>query len=270
MKNIKILFTAFAALIVASTAIFYGCSEEEYNFNNIEPVIMTLTGPVTGVPAHGLSEYPFKYQVPARGGSTFDWSFDNTKWGGTITQDPNKPYIAYVVFTQSSADTAAIIKVVETTQGGKTSPVKQLRVDLIEFCPYDMDYWVGEIEGTSSRNDDVMIGTRTANLNELKVKGLAGFINFSWGENWVEGDGTALLEFSCGNNVVIKNQWIGTTDYPDDYYIEGTGTIDETAKTITLNFRVLYTGGATGFAETILTKKGAKWVVKDNLKVPTR
>jgi hypothetical protein len=128
MKKIRIMFTVVAALLVTSTAVFYSCTEDDYNYNDIEPVIMVVNGPTAGVPAHGLSDFPFKYQVPIRGGSTFAWSFADSKWGGTITPDPDKPYIAYAVFNQSGADTAAIIRVVETTMGGKSSPVKELRV----------------------------------------------------------------------------------------------------------------------------------------------
>jgi hypothetical protein len=259
-------------MLVSVATLFQGCKDEAYDFNAIEPVVMVVNGPTVGVAAHGLLDFPFTYRVPPRGGSSWAWSFDSAKWGGTIIQDPDKPYIAYIVFDQSDVDTEAVIRVVETTMGGVSSPVKELLVNLIAFCPYDMDYWVGEIQGTAGHNDPVMIGSRTPNLNQLRVHGLAGFVNFSWGENWVDGDGSCILDFSCGDNVVIQRQWLGDSDYPDVYFIEGEGpgTIDEAAGTITISYKVYYTGSSTGVITTTLTKIDGKFVVTDSFEVPAK
>jgi hypothetical protein len=259
MKN-KI--TRYISFFMASALILMaGCEKsdidkanEAYDFSKIVPIIKVIEGPASA-PAHGQLDFPFIYTVPARGGSTFAWSLVDTKYGGTIIVDPVRPFIAKIVYNQSDVDTAAIIRVVETSMGGIASEPKELNVKLTKFCPYNMNPFVGNLVGTSSANANPMIGAKTNNLNELKITGLAGFIQSSWGENWVVGDGSCVLKFSCGEVVTLERTKLGETDYPDTYFIEGSGTIDPVNNSITLTFKVFYTGGSTGFYTTTITKQ---------------
>ncbi len=141
----KTYLTFISLAVIASSALFYSCSEDEYDFNSIEPVILNVTGPAQ-VAGHGVATSPYTYRVPPRGGSTFAWTLDPTKWGGTITVDPNRQYIAKIVFNQSDTDTIAKIRVVETTLGGKVSPVKEYTVVIKPFCPFDIDNFIGMYE----------------------------------------------------------------------------------------------------------------------------
>ena len=250
VKSILLLGVLFLGLMVT----FFSCKEkDDYDYNSIEPAIFAITGPGE-VAAHGISEFPYTYRVTHRGGSSFNWVV--TGHGGTVVLDEEYPSIAYITFNQSSDTTAAIITVTETTAGGKASEPFSRTIVLTPFCPYDMNLLAGEWSGTSSANDPILYATTTGKLNELRIKGLAGFVNFSWGENWTSGDGSCILVFSCGGVIAINNQWIGDTDYPDRYRIQGSGLYDEVAGTITLSYTVYYSdgGGTAGNFTTVLTK----------------
>ncbi len=253
MKHKKILILIFIAL--GSALAFNACEEKnDYNYNLIEPIVMSINGPGE-IAAHGLTAYPTTYTVPHRGGSTFAWSAKNANnVAATIMVDAVYPSRAYITFPQSSVLTTGTISVVETTAGGLVSPVKERTITLTPFCPYNMDALVGNWTGTGSAVSNPVVATKTANLNELKLRTLAGFISSSWGETWTVGDGSCVVEFSCGNNLTIRRQKIGETDYPDVYEMDGSGTYNTTAGTLTLTFKVYYTGGSTTNITTTLSK----------------
>lgn len=257
MKAIKYLNALLLPFIVLSLTMFSGCSDDDYDFNAIEPLVISMTGPAM-VAAHGLIEFPSTYLVPHRGGSTFEWTVTSPAGNAAIELDSKYQSIAYITFPQSSDTSSAIISVVETTMGGKKSPAFTKNIVLTPFCPYDMNALVGNWTGTAAQNDDPLTAIKTLNLNELIIKGLAGFINFSWGENWTVGDGSCLLEFSCGELITINRQKLGETDYPDTYFIEGSGTFDPVNVTMTLTYVVFYTGGNTSPITTTLSRSGVK------------
>lgn len=249
-------------MLLGLMVMFSSCEEkDDYNYNNIEPIINAITGPGM-VAAHGLSEFPYRYLVPHRGGSTFEWTFTSPAGTSTFVKDPNYESIVFVTFPQSSDTTFATITVVETTMGGKSSPPISRNIVLTPFCPYDMDALAGNWTGSSGANDDVLVASTNGNLNELVVRGLAGFVYFAWGESWTRGDGSAKLEFSCGDLINIPPQWIGDSDYPDVYGISGGGTFDPVNEVITLVYEVYWgwtgTSGnsALGEIETVLTRDG--------------
>lgn len=270
MKNLsKILISLLMGVLV----FFSACEDDnDYDFDSIVPVVLSITGPGS-VPAHGLLEFPTRYHVPHRGGSTFEWSVTRESGlGATIVLDEEFSSIAYITFDQSDDFDVATISVVETTMGGVTSEPGTRNIELEPFCPYDMDELVGEWTGTSGSHDEVLFASTTPNLNELRMTGLAGFVNFSWGETWTDGDGSAVLEFSCGDVVTIHYQWIGDSDFPDVYHMDGEGTFDPETKTIELSYVVYYTGSSAGPIETTLTHSDAKgWhVVETTGKPPVR
>ena len=217
---------------------FYSCEEkDDYNYDNIEPVLFSITGPSPST-AHGNTGFAATYSVQQRGGSTYNWVIGGN--GGTVVQDETFPSIAYVTFNQSSVNTTATITVTETTQGGKTSEPFVRTINLLAFCPFDIDAWSGNYTGTSGAHAPTVVMEKVHGLNIIKVKGLANFVQASWGENWVKGDGSCIMEFRCGNVVNIARQWIGDTDYPDVYGIMGSGTVDVVNKTISLTYTVYF------------------------------
>ena len=122
----------------------------------------------------------------------------------------------------------------------------------IRFCGYPMEDYVGIWSGTSQLHAETVVTELEPEPNKLRIFGLADFVSSLWGEEWVEGDGSCVLEFSCGELVTIPKQWIGSSDFPDDYEIEGFGTFDPESKTIVLTYEVFYTGGSVDGIETTL------------------
>ena len=264
--------TILISVLMGMLVFFSACEDDnDYDYDAIIPIVMDITGPGV-VAAHGLTEFPTRYHVPHRGGSTFEWSVTTAGGrGATIVLDDQFSSIAYITFDQSDEADVATISVVETTMGGITSDPGTRQISLEPFCPYDMDALVGEWTGTAGAHDEVLHASKTANLNELRMTGLAGFVNFAWGEAWVEGDGSAVLEFSCGDVVTIHYQHIGDSDFPDVYHMDGEGTFDPDTKTIELSYVVYYTGASSGPHETTLThgSKGWQEVSRDET-VPVR
>ena len=262
MKN-KIL--ASISFLVVIALMFSACEKppvelanEEYDYNNIVPVVMAIAGP-SAVAAHGLSEFPYTYSAPARGGSSWVWTVTTLSGTGSaeITLEENGR-VAKINFPQRSVVDTATISVIETTMGGVSSVAKTLKVALNAFCPYLWADWAGNYTGTSGAHSDPVVFTATPDLNFFKVDGLADFVNSSWGESWTSGDGSCIASFSCGDVFTILNQEIGDTDFPDTYLIDGTGTVDAVNKTISLIYTVYYTGGSVSDITTVLTKSSAK------------
>jgi len=258
IKSLNFLGLVLLGLMI----VFSSCEEkEEYDFNAIEPIVNAISGPDM-VAAHGVTEFPYRYTVPHRGGSTFAWTVTSPAGNSVIVKDNEYESIAFITFPQSSDTSYAVITVVETTMGGISSPPASRNIVLTPFCPYDMNALAGNWVGSAPSNDEVLVASTTGELNELVVRGLAGFVNFAWGENWTEGDGSALLEFSCGDLIDIKPQWIGDSDFPDVYGIIGSGTIDPVNQVMTLTYEVYWgwtgTSGnsALGVIETVLTRDG--------------
>ena len=242
-------FSYLIVLLLGVIAItFNSCDEkDDYNYNNIEPVIFNISGPSPAT-AHGNTEFPVTYTVPYRGGSSFNWTIGGN--GGTFVQDEVFPSIVYVTFNQSSTPTSATITVTETTMGGKTSEPFSIDVALLGFCPYEMNDFIGDYTGTAPGDHAPTVEMVAEHgLNVIRAKGLAFFVPDSWGENWVKGDGSCVLEFGCGDIINIYPQWIGDTDYPDAYGIEGTVSVDVDNKVINLDYTVYYGWSGTSGSE---------------------
>ncbi len=131
IKSINIL-----SLIMIGFFILLGSCEEkdDYDFSAIEPIIMSVTGPAVA-PAHGLTEFPVRYHVPHRGGSSFEWSVTTLLGGSALIEiDDEYSSIAYITFPQSDVEDVATITVTETTMGGKTAQITR-EITLTPFCP---------------------------------------------------------------------------------------------------------------------------------------
>jgi len=256
MKKYRNIIFLFILALGGLSLLFAGCEEEDnYNYDNITPkLIGGISGPKVAT-ASGSSAY--NYSVLHRGGSTYQWNVTGND--ATIEQDSEVPSRATITWAQSSVDAQAVLTVTETTLGGKTASASDT-VDLMAFCPYPVEDYAGDWTGTTADHADPVVIEAGENPNQVIVHGLAEFVNTAWGESWTEGDGSCVMEFKCGDVVTISNQWIGDTDYPDVYYIEGTGSVDPEAMTITLDYEVFYAGGDASAAEisTTLTLGGAK------------
>lgn len=243
----KIIY--YSIILLVSSLVFNSCSDDENDFDwkNYKPgFVGSINGPAE-VSAHGIADYPYTYEVSYyRGGSVFDWEVTTYSGDGEVVVETETVLkadgkVANIIFPQRSTLDSALITVVETTANGVSGDPETKMVYLNPFCPYDMEPFVGDYVGTAEDTHASMVTMETTeNLNELRVSGLAEFVPRDWGENWVEGDGSCLIEFGCGDVVTIRPQWIGDSDYPDVYGIVGDGTVDVENKTITLNYQVFY------------------------------
>jgi hypothetical protein len=225
--------------------LFAGCEEtrmekaQDYDFDKIDPIISGLTGTQLVV-AGGIAAE--RYEINARTGSVYTWAVIGHP--AVITEIEGYNQYIDILFEQTSvAVEDVLITVYETTIGGLVSDPDTLIVDLDPFCPMDVELFVGDYAGTLSWHADVITMEATGVPNEVRVYELGEFIQVSWGENWTAGDGSCLLQFVCDDKVMIPFQWIGDTDYPDVYVIEGAGTVDYDKKEITLTYEIWWGGG---------------------------
>lgn len=225
-----------------------GCDEDEYNFDEIEPIIMSMEGP-GNVAAHGLTEFPYVYQIPHRGGSTFDWSVSSLLGSSAdIVLDDEFPSIAYITFDQSSVEDTAYISVTETTMGGKTSSPLTKEVVLNPFCPEVMDPWLGTWSSDNGLDHaELPLTVPPQTLNTFVIDGLlGGLVEIAWEENWkpgVGGEGKTTLVFDCGNKVVLEEQLLGETFEWGPYWISGEGSYDPDALTMTITYNIAWSEG---------------------------
>lgn len=151
-----------------------------------------------------------------------------------------------------------------------------MTLSLRRLCIYTMDDFAGDYTGTSPYHAPTITMEATGNFNELRVYGLGYFVPTYWGENWVVGDGSCLMEFTCGDLIVISPQWIGDSDFPDVYGIIGDGTVDVDAKVITLDWELFYGwDGSTGITvfdvqSTTLTLNGKMLEVIKEIQVKNK
>ena len=242
MNTLQKTLTFTGIIAISILLLLSGCKEEDkYNFDEIEPrLIDGISGPKKAN-ATGFTEY--KYSVLHRGGSSYNWSANNEDLVVSIKKDPDYPNHAIITFSELHDTSEINITVKETTSGGKTASATD-SVELLPFCPYPINEYTGNWLSTDTINVAKEVAAQTAeNPNQLKVYGLADFITSRWGETWINGDGSCIIELCCNDKVEIERQWLGDTDYPDTYEIQGNGTVDTEAKTISLTYDIFYADG---------------------------
>ncbi len=234
----------FTLLLSISAMLFLSrCKDENsYNFDKIEPRLVNgISGPKEAT-ANGFTTYD--YSVIHRGGSEYEWSSNKENLIVKIEKDSKYPNQASIIYKELHDSSEINITVKETTSGGKTTSVTDT-IQLLPFCPYSTKEYTGN--WSSSNTQDVaetVHADTTDKPNQLRLYGLADFITTRWGETWVNGDGSCIIKLCCQEKVEIERQWIGDTNYPDTYEIQGTGTVDTTTMTMSLNYNVFYAGGS--------------------------
>jgi hypothetical protein len=233
------------AILVPLLAILYfnSCKEEDnYNFDNIEPKLVNgISGPKE-VTANGFTEY--NYSVIHRGGSEYEWTSSKENLVVKIEKNSKYPNKASIIYSEIHDSSKIDITVTETTSGDKTTSVTDT-IKLLPFCPYPTEQYKGQWTSSNTLDvaDTVYIDT-TSKPNHIRLYGLADFVTSRWGETWINGDGSCVAKLHCKEKVEIERQWIGDSDYPDTYKIQGTGIVDTTNKTLSLNYDVIYAGGS--------------------------
>ncbi len=282
MKNLsKILISLLMGVLV----FFSACEDDnDYDFDTIVPVIMSITGP-DAVDAHGLTEFPTRYHVPHRGGSTFEWSVTRDSGdGATIVIDEEHSSIARIVFEQSDTDDVAHITVVETTMGGLTSEPFTTPVNLRPFCPVDMSVFAGVWDSHNLLGDEdygvtpVEIEEVTGTLNTMSIKGFFDWVAVGfWDENWIPdvgGGGNFIIAVDCEYPNISGHQLLGETYEWGEYWIEYEGTLDPDNDIIVIYYDIAWSADGdpwNSFTAT-LTPSGGKneYIVDFNYKIPEK
>lgn len=188
------LFVAAAFLFSACTKSDVVKSQESYDWSKVQPLIMDFVGP-TLVSASG--QVASDYSVAGRGGSTYE--FTAHQWGADIQIDPEFNFKASVTWNQASADTVALLTVVETTHAGVKSAPDTIVVTLEAFCPMTIDdfvsaSWTGTETGDSDI-DPLNISFEKGTGDVIVAKATAGIPAFlsqvftGWGESFQAGFG---------------------------------------------------------------------------------
>lgn len=194
---------ALIALVVSCEKTPVEQANDEYDYNKIFPVVRQIDGPAEVI-ATGLQF--MNYSVPSRGGSTFAWTVD--KVGATIEVDPKKPFMAKIKYDQQPLDTAAVIRVVETTHAGLVSEPKTKNIVLKRYCPIDMDLFTGNYKEEDGDGQDCPVTvTRDPadDLFGLKLDGILGQA-YRWGPPG--GKLTIKIE-GCDNTLFFDKQITG-------------------------------------------------------------
>jgi hypothetical protein len=280
MKNkSKLLIGLLMGMLV-----FLGACEEEndYDFNAIEPVIASISGPNL-VAAHGLTEFPSTYRVPHRGGSTFEWSVTTQGGSGaTIVLDDEFSSVANITFNQSSVADVATITVKETTMGGKTAELSRT-VNLDPFCPQNMSPWAGTWGSHNFLGEDdygvtnVDIEVITSALNTIRIRNFFDWVVVGfWAENWIPGvggNGHFVLEVDCTFPEFSGTVLLGETVEWTTYWMDYTGSFDLDAKTITVNYTIAWTQGGdpwNAFTANMSLSKEMVETIRNMQSFPTR
>jgi hypothetical protein len=245
MDNLTIRKINALSLLIALSALLFlsNCKDEDnYNFDKIEPRLVNgISGP-KDVTANGFTAYD--YSVIHRGGSEYEWTSNNENLIVKIEKDSKYPNQASIIYKELHDSSEINITVKETTSGDKTTSVTDT-IQLLPFCPYSTMEYKGSWSSSNTQDvaQTVYVDT-TDKPNQLELYGLADFVTSRWGESWINGDGSCVIKLSCRENIEIEKQWIGDSNYPDTYEIQGTGTVDTTNMTMSLNYDVFYAGGS--------------------------
>ena len=258
-------------ILVAFLFLFSACEEteiekanEDYNFDNVIPMIFDFTGP-TLLPASGLGFV--EYSCLHRGGSTY--AFTTEGHTATINIKEGHPNIAEVTWDQSAVNVAAKIFVVETTAGGKTSDPDTIDVALTPFCAMTISDFVGTWTGTETGSCENAItvtfeaGTAENTIVARATSGIPAFLGCvftGWGEVFQagfgnEGDIILTLGLTDGSVTINLEYWGQTLPGPYDYDQNGSGTWSGCGAAPTMSFDMLMDASGWRSSHLELTKQ---------------
>lgn len=150
-----------------------------------------------------------------------------------------------------------VLSVQVTTRKGNVI-TDEMDIIVKQFCPLVIEELLGEMVGSVALGEGAC--PQTAEITEVDEETntihMTGFADFLvgclWGENWVEGDGTVKVMLHEPEGLVtIPLQWIGQSDFPDNYWVRGEvieedaehhGVYDFCGPVITVSFNIAYGG----------------------------
>jgi hypothetical protein len=249
----KTIFKILGLLIIMAM-VYTACkksdvekAQESYDYNNIDPIIYSITGPSVTA-ASGLA--PVTYTATPRGGSTYTWEVNGH--GATINVlDPS--YSAEITFDQSDLDKEVQVICVEKTSGGKVSDPYILDVTITKFKPMTFDEFIGTwtgtevdeggnefditVELTAGPGENTLIFPATSGIPAL----MSDLFANNWGETFQDnippgGNLTATINLESGA-VDIFCQYMGQTlPGPWDYWFSGSGTWEGFNKSMSITY----------------------------------
>jgi len=218
---------------------------------NVLPfTVLGISGPSVMVQTF-TGTFKVTYNRPGSG-STWNWNTSDA----TLQSLSEDTKTATFLFNEVPTNDTVVIKVTETSASGVTSPVKELKVKVIKFCP--LPNGIVDLEGSWPGEDawydsEVTMANSDEDETTIEVSGLnAGFITDWWGEEIIEG-GTITMTINNDGTLVIPRQYIFTTEYDGDpyrYEIDGEGMWDNCGAnpTLSIEYNVYYEGKDEGYA----------------------
>ena len=223
--KIKRLLPVVGMVLLGVAAIVTSCEEEnDYNFKNIDPGKQEISGPeliYTGE--------PYVFKALTRGGSTYQW--EKVSGDYTLTADGYKA----TVISNANANGTGVIKVTETTMGGKVGIPAEVTFDISLFCQLDMSKFVGEFTC-----DEEGYGAYGVNLTRVEGENAVLNDNF-W--DWAAPGQVIKYELSGDFSQVV------TVPLQDFIFgdesagtVEGSGTYNGCTGEMVVDYIVVYDG----------------------------
>ncbi len=243
MKNkilIRVMFLFLAVLLFSTCGKTYiEEAQDAYDASMVIPSVLGIKGTTLALQTF---EYDFS-PTYHRAGSTWAWSVV----GATLQSVSADTRTATVLFNDIGI---AMVKVTETTEGGKTSPEDTLEVQVDQFCPLEVSGFVGDWSGTDGMTHAAYVWPSQVVISDatettVKITGLNfGWMENSWGETITSG-GTITMTIANNGTATIADQYCFTTDYDGDlyeYWIEGSATWGncEASPTLNITYVVYY------------------------------
>lgn len=202
-------------------------------------------------------------------GATYAWTVDGT--GFTVEEGTTSKDLKLTVDYPDDFFNEIDISVEVTTRGGNKL-TDAMSITVWQFCPLEIEElylveWQGNaftsggvqieadpilIKDPLDLPDDILnnpfitVGLPPAFAgkdNVVLIDGLASaFINDYWGEAWQDrGFSLAILNEPAGE-IEIPLQFLGQSDYPDNYWIVGYGTYNYCVPSLTIHYAFGYDG----------------------------
>ncbi|MTI31307.1 hypothetical protein [Xanthovirga aplysinae] len=153
----------------------------------------------------------YTYKAEPRTGSTFAWEVKGIE--ASIMQNSEFPFIAEITFGNSSIDLDVAVVVTETTEWGESKMFTD-SVNIIGFCPLDLDQFVGTY---TEYLDDDPGSESTVTIERNPDDERFGLIIRSFGFGAWSGQTEGSLKISldnCDNSVNVLTQVVeGIEDF---------------------------------------------------------
>jgi hypothetical protein len=222
------LLAAMMIIITACAETYIEENQNAYTAQDVVPLVLGVDGPTT-VYQTETRDYSVTYN---RAGSSWEWSVTGAELQG-VSSDTRT---ATVHFPTKPAGDAAYINVTETTSGGVVSPEKVVEVNVASFCQFDINNFIGAYSC-----DEAGYGPYDVNFT-IHPTMANTIVNDNF---WDYPAAGAVIYYTLSGDfleeVTVPKQ---DFEFGDGYmgWVEGSGTYDGCAYTMTMVYTVFYEG----------------------------